>query len=201
MLKRALGTWKRYPPQFWLIFFGRFIAMAGVSMIWPFLLLYVSKQLVLPLTQVASLMTVNGFFAIAASLVSGPLVDRFGRKWIMVVSLFAHATAYLVMTQAESFLAFAGLMAITGAVNPMYRVGAEAMLADLVDPEDRAEAFALVRWSNNLGVAMGPVLGGYLVVISYLLTFRYAASGLILYGVLLLVFARETLPETCRRRL
>jgi MFS family permease len=45
---------------------------------------------------------------------------------------------------------------------------------------------------------MGPVIGGYLVVVSYLLTFRFAASGLILYGVLLLLFARETLPTSER---
>ena len=41
---------------------------------------------------------------------------------------------------------------------------------------------------------MGPVIGGYLVVISYALTFRFAAGGLLLYFLLLLLFARETLP-------
>jgi len=183
-----------YPRQFWLIFFGRFLATAGVSMIWPFLLLYVSKKLDLPLTQVATLMTINAVTGIIASLVAGPLIDRIGRKWIMVIALFAHAGMYILMAQANSYLAFAGLMALSGVANPLYRIGAEAMIADLVHPEKRAEAFALVRWSNNLGVAMGPVIGGYLVVISYVLTFRFAAGGMLLYGTLLFLFARETLP-------
>lgn len=168
--------------------------MSGVSMVWPFLLLYVSKNLDLPLTQVAALMTINAITGIVASLVAGPLIDRIGCKWIMVVALFAHASMYMLMSQANSYLAFAGLMALSGIANPLYRVGAEAMVADLVEPDKRAEAFALVRWSNNLGVALGPVIGGYLVVISYVLTFRFAAGGILLYGFLLFLFARETLP-------
>jgi predicted MFS family arabinose efflux permease len=112
----------------------------------------------------------------------------------MVIALFAHASMYMMMAQANSYLAFAGLMALSGIANPLYRVGADAMLADLVDPKKCVEAFALVRWSNNLGVAMGPAIGGYLVVISYTLTFRFAAGGMLLYGLLLFLFARETLP-------
>ena len=185
---------REYPRQFWLIFFGRFLATSGVSMIWPFLLLYVSKQLELPLTQVATLMTINAITGIIASLIAGPLIDRIGRKWIMVIALFAHASMYMLMAKANSYLAFAGLMALSGIANPLYRVGADAMVADLVEDDKRVEAYALVRWSNNLGVAMGPVIGGYLVVISYALTFRFAAGGMLLYGLLLLIFARETLP-------
>ena len=41
---------------------------------------------------------------------------------------------------------------------------------------------------------MGPAIGGYLVVISYTLTFKFAAGGMLFYGLLLLLFARETLP-------
>ena len=121
---------QEYPRQFWLIFFGRFLATAGVSMIWPFLLLYVSKKLDLPLTQVAALMTINAITGIIASLVAGPLIDRIGRKWIMVIALFAHASMYMLMARANSYLAFAGLMALSGIANPLYRVGAEAMIAE-----------------------------------------------------------------------
>jgi MFS family permease len=193
-MAKFINKLQEYPRQFWLIFFGRFLAAAGVSMIWPFLLLYVSKQLDLPLAQVATLMTINSISGIIASLVAGPLIDRIGRKWIMVIALFANASMYMLMAEANSYLAFAGLMALSGVANPLYRVGAEAMIADLVKTNKRVEAYALVRWSNNLGVAMGPVIGGYLAVISYALTFRFAAGGMLLYGLLLFLFARETLP-------
>jgi len=101
-MTNILEKFREYPRQFWLIFFGRFLAMSGVSMIWPFLLLYVSKKLDLPLTQTATLMTINAIMGIIASLVAGPLIDRIGRKWIMVISLFAHASMYMLMAQAET---------------------------------------------------------------------------------------------------
>jgi len=199
-MTNIVENFREYPRQFWLIFFGRFLAMSGVSMVWPFLLLYVSKKLDLPLTQAATLMTINAIMGIIASLVAGPLIDRVGRKGIMVISLFAHAGMYMLMSQAETYLAFALLMALSGIANPIYRVGADAMVADMIDQEKRAEAYALVRWSNNLGVAMGPAIGGSLVVISYALTFKFAASGMLIYSLLLLFFARETLPQTQNTR-
>ncbi len=193
MLNKITAKFNNYPRQFWLIFFGRFLATSGVSMVWPFLLLYVSKQLVLPLTQVAALTTFNATTGIIATIIAGPVIDRIGRKWIMVIALFVHASVYLLMAQANSYTAFAILMGLSGIANPLYRVGADAMLADLIPPEKRMDAYALVRWSNNLGVAMGPAIGGSLVVISYSLTFKISASGLIFYGLLLLIFAHETL--------
>lgn len=192
-LEFFLRKFHQYPRQFWLIFFGRLLATTGVSMIWPFLLLYISKRLALPLTQTATLMTINAAAGIASSLVAGPLTDKIGRKWIMVAGLLTSAVIYFWMTRAETYLAFAELMALSGMANPLYQIGADAMLADLIPPEERVEAYALIRWSNNLGVAMGPTIGGYLAVLSYTLTFEFAAGAMTLYGLALLFFARETL--------
>ena len=47
-----------FPRQFWLLFWGMLISTIGGSMIWPFLMIYVSERLNLPLTT-ASLMTIN----------------------------------------------------------------------------------------------------------------------------------------------
>jgi len=50
---------KEYPRQFWLLFWGMLISTIGSSMIWPFLMVYASKRLNLPMTQTASLITLN----------------------------------------------------------------------------------------------------------------------------------------------
>ncbi len=164
-------------------------------MIWPFLLVYVSERLDAPLTAIASLLTLNSAMGLLSSFLGGPVIDRLGRKWIMVASLAMNGAAYMFMGQAHTLSQFAILMAITGAVNPLYRVGADAMMADLLPPEKRIDGYALMRLSNNLGISIGPAIGGFIAAASYFLAFYVAALGMSLYSLLLAIFARETLPS------
>ncbi len=199
MTDRLRHLLARYPGQFWLMFCGMFISTVGASMIWPFLMLYVSDKLHVPLTTAASLATLNATVGVVASFIGGPITDKVGRKGVMVLSLIANGAAYAVMGQAGSLSAFAILMSITGAVNPLYRVGGDAMMADLIPSEKRPDAYALLRLSNNVGVAIGPMVGGVLVTASYAIAFYCAAAGMITYGVLIALFARETLPAEAAR--
>lgn len=194
MFKRLLFTRKEYPDQFWLIFIGMLISTIGLSMIWPFLTLYVSKKLALPLAQVASLVTMNSLMALIFSFVAGPVTDRLGRKWVLVISLFVNGAMYLVMSHASTFTAFAVCQCILGAFNPLYRVGADAMVSDLIPAAKRSSAYSLLRMSNNLGVAIGPALGGFIASKSYAVAFYIAGAGLIFYALLIAVKAFETLP-------
>jgi len=194
MLNRLRATRNEYPGQFWILFVGMFISTVGSSMIWPFLTLYVSKKLELPLTQAASLVTINAVMGLIFSFISGPITDRIGRKWVMVASLFVNGCMYLVMSQANTYAMFALCQAVMGAFNPLYRVGADAMLSDLIPAEKRSSAFSLLRTSNNLGVAIGPALGGFIASRSYTIAFFIAAAGLIFYSLLVAFQAHETLP-------
>ena len=183
-----------YPAQFWLMFAGMLLAALGASMIWPYLLIYAAERLQAPLAQVGGLFTINAAFGLLAAVLAGPVVDTWGRKAVLVVSLLGAGGVYLALGWAANWWAFAVLMALWGLVSPLYRVGGDAMLADLVAPERRPEAYALLRMANNLGVAIGPAIGGFLAATSYHLAFYAAAAGFALYALLLLVAARETLP-------
>lgn len=177
------------------MFIGMLISTIGSSMIWPFLLVYVSERLNAPLTAIASLLFLNSAMGLLASFLGGPVIDRLGRKWIMAGSLVANGAAYLFMGNARTLPQFAILMAIMGAVNPLYRVGADAMMADLLPQEKRIDGYALMRLSNNLGISIGPAIGGFLAAASYSLAFYCAAVGMSLYSLLLAIFAYETLPS------
>lgn len=195
MIDRLRHHVSSYPGQFWLMFCGMLISTIGASMIWPFLMLYVSEKLQLPLTTVAGLTALNAAVGVISSFVGGPITDRTGRKWVMASSLITNGMAYVVMSQASSLTAFAILMSITGAVNPLYRVGSDAMMADLIPREKRPDAYALLRLSNNVGVAIGPAVGGAIAVTSYSVAFYCAAAGMVFYGLLVALVAKETLPQ------
>jgi MFS family permease len=193
MFHRLFFLKNEYPRQFWLLFWGFLISTIGASMIWPFLMIYVSERLELPLTTIASLMTLNAAMGLAFSFVGGSLIDQVGRKWIMVISLAINGAGYLLLSYANTLAAFAFLMALSGAFNPLYRIGADAMMADLIPEEKRIDAYSLLRMGHNVGVALGPAIGGFIATRSYTTAFFLAAAGMLTYSLLVAFFARETL--------
>jgi MFS family permease len=194
MLSRLKTTYQNYPRQFWIMFIGMLISTIGASMIWPFQLIYATQKLGVSMTAAASLITLNASAGLIASFLGGPIIDRLGRKWIMVFSLFINGLAYVGFSQASTWPQFALLMCVAGAVNPLYRVGADAMMADLLPAEKRIDGYSLFRLSNNLGIAIGPTIGGFIASASFTVAFLLAATGLCFYSLLLAVFAHETLP-------
>jgi len=196
MLNRLRRIYTEYPFQFWLMVFGIFLSTAGAGMIAPFLMIYASEKLGLPLSTVVTLITINAGTGLFSSIIAGTLADKIGRKVVMVISLAANGVIYLFMMRADTYAAFALLMFLTGLVNPLYQVGADAMLADLIPSEKRNDAYAINRMLNNAGFAIGPAVGGFIAALSYDYAFYGAAAGMILYSLLLLFLARETLVKS-----
>ncbi len=201
MFPRLSTFYHKYPPQFWLMLSGIFISSAGAGMIAPFLMIYASEKLGLPLSTVATLITINAGTGLFSSFIAGTLADKIGRKIVMVISLAANGVIYLFMMQANSYAAFALLMFLTGLANPLYQVGADAMLADLIPTEKRNDAYAINRIMNNAGFAIGPAVGGFMAAMSYDYAFLGAAAGMLIYSLLLLFLAKETLVKTTESKI
>jgi MFS family permease len=182
-----------FPRQYWLMISGSVISQAGGSMVWPFMLIYVSGKLHLPLAAVASLVTIQAVASIASSFLAGTVADRIGRRAAMMTSLAASGISYLLLRGAGSYLEFAVVMSVLGASMPLFQVGADAMTADMIEPDDRARAYSVSRIASNAGFGLGPAIGGFLAVTSYDLAFLGASAGFLAYALLLLFFARETL--------
>jgi MFS family permease len=194
MISRLRAVVKLYPRQFWLVAVIMMLAWTFHSMLWPFLLIYVGEKLNTSLTAVASLLTINAVVGLVTTFLGGAIADRFGRKWVMVVSFILCAFSWYLFQLANSVAFFIALMALNGATTPLYRLAADAMMADLVPPENRIEAYSILRMGNNLGVALGPMIGGFTAAISYNISFTIAGVGILLCGLLVMVFSAETIP-------
>ena len=196
IFNRLKTLYYEYPRQYWLMIVGIVLATAGGSMIWPFLLIYASGKLDLPLSAVAILISVNAGTGLLASFVAGTLADKIGRKLVMNLSLTLNGIAYFLLMHAETYPQFVGLMIMVGLSNPLYQVGADAMLADMIPSEKRTDAYAINRIANNAAFALGPAIGGFLATRSYDLAFYCAGTGFITYSILLFFLARETLTKS-----
>ncbi len=195
LLTRLRQLRARHPAQFWLLFWGMLLNASAGSMVWPFLTIYVRQQLDVPMTTVALLLTVNAGAGLAGLALAGPAADRFGRKPVILISLAVQAVVMAAMSFAVSLPAWVATLALLGGFGPLFRVGADSMVADLLPPAERAEGYALLRMISNLGVAIGPALGGFLTSISYDIAFFASAGASLIFALLILGRARETLPE------
>ncbi|MBZ0320416.1 MAG: MFS transporter, partial [Anaerolineae bacterium] len=160
-------TLASYPPAFRTIFYGSLVQAAGVSMIWPFLTVYMRENLGVAVATVTLLITMENIIGTASTSISGMVVDKFGRKTAMVVAMTVSGLVLLGMSMVHTLILWAALMAIRGLFDPMFGVSSSATVADLIPDEQRAGAYAQLRIAHNVGVAVGPAVGGLLIAISY----------------------------------
>lgn len=186
---------KAYPRQFWLVTTVMMLSYMFHSMLWPFMIIYASQKLNLALTAVTGLLTLHSALGLVTTFLGGAIADRFGRKWVMALALFMCGISWFLFQFADHLSIFALLMAFNGATTPLYRLAADAMMADVVPSEKRIDAYSILRLGNNLGVALGPAIGGFLSAVSYDISFSTAGLGIFACGVLVTLFSAETIPS------
>jgi MFS family permease len=142
---------------------------------------------------VTLLFTLNSAAGLVATSFVGPAVDRFGRRAAMIMGLAVNGLALAAMGFADSVTAWAVALTFSGMFGPMYRVAADAMVADLIPANERANAYSVMRMSNNLGIAVGPAVGGFITAISASFAFFAAGAANFIYALIIVLFIRETL--------
>jgi len=199
MLTTIRQTTKQYPPQFWWLFGGMAIYWGSISMVWPFLLIYVADRLGMPLSQITYLVVINSITQVIASSLAGPIIDRFGRKGVVSFSLIGLGLGFFMMSRADSLIAYIVILSLAGLFQPLYQVGVDTMLADLIPQAGRAKAYSMTIIAGNLGFAVGASTGGVLVSKSYNLAFYAATAIAVMYGLFLALRIQETMPAVLVR--
>ena len=140
-------------------------------------------------------MALASFFA---APVLGNLSDAYGRRKVLLIALAGMAANYLVLAVAQSLALIVLARVLTGLFGGSF-APAQAAIADMTKPEDRAKRFGLVSAAFGVGFVAGPALGGLLSQFGERTPF-YGAVALsaanCLYGLLLFP---ETLKPALRR--
>jgi MFS family permease len=178
---RGLGG---LPREVWLLFATNLINRAGM-MVLPFLVLYCTRELGFTAGQAGLALALYGAAAIVAGPFSGRLSDRIGALPIMRTSLLMSGTVLLLFPFARTRLAVYAMTMLWAGCAELFRPASLAAITHLVAPEERRSAHALNRLAINLGMSIGPALGGFLATVSFRAMFVVDAGTTIVAGLVL----------------
>jgi predicted MFS family arabinose efflux permease len=200
-----LRHWKdlrRLPQGMWVLFTTTLTNRSG-AMVMPFLVLYLTQSLNFSVSRAGSVLLFYGLGAIVAGPAAGMLSDRVGPVRLMRASLFLSGLVMLAYPLAKTYAAVAAISAVLAAVNESFRPASMAFMAATVPPPQRKAAFALYRLAINLGMSVGPAIGGFLAAVSFRYLFfvngaTSIAAGIVLVASGLKVEAGAVSPGTAR---
>jgi MFS family permease len=154
------------PRNAWLLSLVQFINRSG-SMVLFFLTLYLTRKLGFTLTQAGQAVSTFGLGALAGAYLGGRLCDWLGANRVQQLSLLLSGLNLILMgymTSHGAVLLSAFLLGVFGeALLPANALAMAQECPTLI----RTKGFALNRLAANLGVTIGPVLGGYLALWNY----------------------------------
>lgn len=180
---------------FFFILMTILINMIGVGIAWPVLPKLVQSMGSGSISEASSTYAIVGIlFALGQFIFSpfiGMLSDKYGRRPVLLISLAGLSVDYLITALAPTIFLLA-MARLLGGIFGATISTANAYIADISSPEDRAKNFGYIGAAFGLGFILGPALGGFLGEIDVRLPF-FAAAGLSALNVL---FGYFSLPET-----
>jgi MFS family permease len=185
-------AWTGLPGTFWTLFVGVFF-MAVATFVFPFLALFLRSR-GYPAGEIGLLVALFGAGSIPSGPLAGWLADRIGRRPTLLGALISAAgiTALLPLLSSPGALAVGTLL--LGVAVHAYYPAANAVVADVVDPVRYSDAYGLLYWERNAGIAISFSLGGALAAYGYERLFFADAASTLLFASVVFFKIRETRP-------
>ncbi len=176
-------------PQVWILAIGRFLSEVGTGFTLFYAPIFFVNEVGLSATAVGVALASASISGIVGRVVGGSLADslRWGRRRTLLLAMAILAIASLVFAATSNFTILVIASLIHGLGIGFYWPAVEAVIADASVIENRRETFAITRLADNLGLAIGITLAGFLIAVigSYRWLFIIdAISFLVFFGVI-----------------
>jgi len=198
------NVFRRFPRGIWVITAIQLVTSAGFSICLPFMPLYLHQERGLVMTLVGTLFLIGGICSSTTQMVGGVLADRLGRRGLLlgtsVIRMFLYSGLAVLIAFSAPVWAITLLFIAGQSMGMMMRPAIAAMVADLSPEDQLTETYGILRVGQNVGWAMGPAVGGYLITfLPYAWLFGVAALSSVVTFALILLFVRESFTGTTER--
>ncbi|MET7599362.1 MFS transporter [Streptomyces sp. NPDC005481] len=192
VMRRAVReTVSGLPREFWWLWTSTLVNRLG-AFVATFMALYLTLDRGYSASYAGLVASLHGLGGVISSLGAGVMTDRLGRRPTLLVAQTSTAASVALLGFVHDPVAIAGVAFVVGMASNASRPAVQAMMADIVRPEDRVRAFSLNYWAINLGFAVSSMGAGFIAEFSYLAGFLIEAGMTLVCA--LVVFAK--LPES-----
>jgi multidrug resistance protein len=168
-----------------------FIDMLGLGILIP-IIPFVVREFSASAFTVGLLSMSFATFQFVATPILGRLSDQYGRRPLLLFSLFGSGVGYVMFGFAHSLAMLFTARIIDGITGGNVSI-AQAYIADVTKPEDRSKTFGLLGAAFGLGFILGPAIGGSVARIWGLSAPALLAAGLAFSNT---IYGFFVLPET-----
>jgi MFS family permease len=166
---------RKAPRELWILCLARFVNRVG-AMALPFMVLYLTVKLGFSAERAAFVLALYGIVSLLAGPLSGRLADRWGGVRVMQVSLVTSGFVLLFFPLAKSWPAVLTMTALLSLTSEAFGPASLAIVSEFGTDALGKSAFSIMRFASNLGMSVGPAVGGFLAQVSF--TALFAADGL-----------------------
>jgi MFS family permease len=189
--RAARETVSGLPREFWWLWTSTLVNRLG-AFVATFMALYLTLGRGYSASYAGLVASLYGLGGVISSIGSGVMTDRLGRRPTLLVAQSSTAVSVAVLGFMRDPVAIAAVAFLVGMASNASRPAVQAMMADIVRPEDRVRAFSLNYWAINLGFAISSAAAGFIAEFSYLAGFLIEAGMTMVCAIV--VFAK--LPES-----
>ena len=196
-----------FDQRVWVLLAAMLVFRFGQGLYYPFSTIYFHNTLGIPLSLVGVGLAALAVASVLSGLVSGPLVDLYGRKPLLLLALSGSAASFLAYAFVGGFYGYLAVSAMAGFTgSAMFDAARNAMVADVAPEDTRARAYGLIRVGGNVGWSLGPLAAGLVATSARASATTYKAmfvgAALLVLVVLasLALLVHESLPENGSRQ-
>uniref|UniRef100_A0AAU2V4Y0 MFS transporter n=1 Tax=Streptomyces sp. NBC_00003 TaxID=2903608 RepID=A0AAU2V4Y0_9ACTN len=192
--RAARETVSGLPREFWWLWTSTLINRLG-AFVATFMALYLTLDRGYSASYAGLVASLHGLGGVVSSIGGGIMTDRLGRRPTLVIAQTSTALSVALLGFMTDPVAIAGVAFLVGMASNASRPAVQAMMADIVKPEDRVRAFSLNYWAINLGFALSSMTAGFIAQYSYLAGFIGEASLTLVCAVVVFLKLPESRPE------
>ncbi|MFH1728590.1 MAG: MFS transporter [Pseudomonadota bacterium] len=174
IINKIFSTYKKayigLPIQAWYIAVVAFVNYSG-AMVHFFLALYLTQKFNFTTAQAGFAVGMWGFGALFGSITGGRLADLIGSYNTLKLCLLGEGINILILGNVSSHSMILAFIFLVGFFHSFGFPSASTAFAQICPKDKQSQGYALLRLAVNLGMSIGPAIGGFLILINYKLIF------------------------------